>query len=323
MNYSFFYKTKLDNVDKDLIFLNFKYDLFISAYNECERVNFVYDNVDAKNKHWIIFPEYDFKPLELLTLEGEISDYSKSDDDESTIILDYYSRIIEHLDRTSKICFDITGFVRPYLIFLVRLLQKEGFFKIDFTYSEPKNYKKKENTLFSQEYIGIREVRGCMNSHNPDTSNDILILGSGYDYKMLAEIAKAKPEAKKIQVLGFPSLQADMFQENIVKVHEAQEDVSSGEFSIDSNEIILAPANDPFVTAKMISDYLIREDKRKKITNIYLSPLSTKAQTLGIALFYTMECLEKHASVIFPFCKRYSRETTEGISRVWIYTVEF
>lgn len=323
MKYSFFYKTKLDNIDASLIFSNFKYDLFISAYNQCERVYFVHENVDAVNKHWIIFPEYDFKPLETATLKGKIFDYSKSDNDESTVILDYFEKVVTDLNISSKVCIDITGFLRPYLVFLVILLQKKGFSKIDFTYSEPKNYLKKENTLFSQEFTEIREIRGCMNSHNPDTSNDILILGSGYDYKLIAEIAKEKPEAKKIQILGFPSLQADMFQENIIKVYEAQEDVSSGDFSIDSDEIILAPANDPFITAELISKFLKKENSHKPITNIYLSPLSTKAQTLGIALFYAMECSGQPASIIFPFCKKYSRETSEGISKVWIYTVEF
>lgn len=323
MKYSFFYKTKLDDIDEKLIFSNFKYDLFISAYNECDRVNFVYNNVDAPKKHWIIFPEYNFKPLDTILLKGEIFDFSGSVDDESTIILDYCNKGGIMFDDSIKICIDITGFVRPYLVFLVRLLQKNGVSKIDFTYSEPKSYVKKENTLFSQEFLEIREIRGCMSFHNPDTSNDILILGSGYDYKMIAKIALHKPEAKTVQILGFPSLQADMFQENIIKVYEAQEDVSSGDFTIDSDDIILAPANDPFITAELISEYLEKENQRKKITNIYLSPLSTKAQTLGIALFYAMECLGKPASIIFPFCEKYSRETTEGISRVWIYTVEF
>ena len=149
-------------------------------------------------------------------------------------------------------------------------------------------------------------------------NNDILFLGSGYDYQRMIVVAKEKKEAKKIQLLGFPSLQADMFQQNILKAYKAEEDAFSGEFDLDSNNIILSPASDPFVTAQYLSDYI----KGKEFTNLYLCPLSTKAQTLGMAIFFINECLDRPASVIFPFCKKYSRETSKGISKIWIYTVE-
>jgi hypothetical protein len=132
-------------------------------------------------------------------------------------------------------------------------------------------------------------------------------------------IAKEKKEAKKIQVLGFPSLQADMFQQNILKSCKAEEDAFSGEFDMDSENIILSPANDPFVTANLLSEYL---KKNTLFTNLYLCPLSTRAQTLGMALFYVVECLDLPASIIFPFCKGYSRETSKGLSKIWVYTVE-
>jgi hypothetical protein len=321
MKYSYFYKKKLEDITDSFVSDNLKYDFFISAYNECERVNQVFNNVDSNIKHWLIFPEYGFEPIEISSLEGFVNDFSSSTEDEAEIILNYYGTIEEKLNDSKKVCVDITGFLRPYLVYLVRLLHRKGIKKIDFIYSEPKNYKKKENTLFSKNYLEIREIRGCSNSHITDTNNDILILGSGYDYKMISQIAKAKPEAKKIQILGFPPLQADMFQENIIKVYEA--DVASGDFQLDSDEVILAPANDPFVTAELISKYVKKINDKKKITNLYLSPLSTKAQTLGIVLFYIFECLDMPASIIFPFSKNYSRETSEGISRIWIYTVEF
>jgi hypothetical protein len=214
---------------------------------------------------------------------------------------------------------DITGMLRPYIVYLVRLLHAKKITKIDFVYSEPYEYLNKEDTEFSLDYSRIREIKGCLGSHNPETNNDILFLGSGYDYDKMIVIAKEKKEAKKIQVLGFPSLQADMFQQNILKSYKAEEDAFSGEFDLDSDNIILAPANDPFITAQLISEHL----RGEKYTNIYLCPLSTKAQTLGMALFYIHECLNLPASIIFPFSKSYSRETTKGISNIWIYNVEF
>lgn len=325
MKYSYLFKSKLENIDKHLIASTFNHDLFISAYNESERVNFVFDNVTSHDKHWIIFPEYNFDVFELAHLKGTIFDYSKnSNDDEAQIIIDYYNNYAKSFfDEKKSVCIDMTGFIRPHLVFLIRLLQKEGVKNINFMYSEPSNYIKKEDTLFSEDFVEIRGIKGCLNSHNPDTSNDILIIGSGYDNQMISKIAKEKPEAKKIQILGFPSLKADMFQENVLKVYEAQEDVSGGDFSIDDDSIILAPANDPFITAEMISEFIAKENIKKTITNLYLCPLSTKAQTLGMALYYVNECLHLPASILFPFSNKYSRETTEGISKILIYEVQF
>jgi len=323
MNYSFFYKEKYENVEPINLSTNLNYDLFISAYNESDRVNHVYDNVNAGLRHWLIFPEYQFKEIEIAGLQGEIFNYSEmNDSDEDEIILKYIEEN-EELILNSNIAIDITGMLRSYIVFLVRLLKEKNIKKVDFIYSEPKSYKEKEETQFTLDYINIREIKGCLGSHNPETFNDMLILGAGYDYHRITRVAKEKKEAKKVQVLGFPSLQADMFQQNILKSYKAEEDSSSGEFDLDSNDIILAPANDPFITAQLLSDFIKEVERKEELTNLYICPLATKAQTLGMALYYTIECLEKPASIIFPFCNKYSRETSTGISRVWVYTVEY
>jgi len=44
--------------------------------------------------------------------------------------------------------------------------------------------------------------------------------------------------------------------------------------------------------------------------------------TLGFAIYYAWECLNKPVSIIFPFTSGYSRETTQGFSRIWKYTIE-
>src|SRR5580658_4376694 len=42
----------------------------------------------------------------------------------------------------------------------------------------------------------------------------------------------------------------------------------------------------------------------------YLSPLATKPQVLGFALYYLTECRNTAASLIFPFCQAYDQETS-------------
>jgi len=323
MNYSFLYKKKIEDITPENISSCLKYDLLVSAYNESHRVKHTFENIEAKEKHWLIFPEYRYEDMELAGLSGKIFNFSGlNNTDEDEIILNYFEQN-EDLISISNVAIDITGMLRPYIVFLVRLLKEKNINKVDFIYSEPQHYKKQEETEFSLDYINIREIKGCLGSPNPETNNDYLILGAGYDYHRITRIAKEKKEAKKVQVLGFPSLQADMFQQNILKSYKAEEDASTGEFDLDSKNFILAPANDPFITAQLISDFVKEVEGRSPITNLYICPLATKAQTLGMALFYTVECLDKHSSIIFPFCKKYSRETSEGIARVWIYTVEF
>src|SRR5207253_621115 len=83
------------------------------------------------------------------------------------------------------------------------------------------------------------------------------------------------------------------------------------------------PANDPFVTANVLRR-IVDDCERNghMITNLYLSPLATKPQALGFALFYLTEMRGKATSIIFPFCRTYSKETSLGLSRVWKYVVE-
>lgn len=324
MDYTIFYKKKYENSEIVSLLDELDFDFFISAHNESDRISNLFEKVNSTHKHWIILPEYRFSEVEISHLTNEVFDYTNFSptDDEGEIILDYFLKNENLFNTSDRIGIDITGFLRPHLVFLIRLLKIKGIRKVEFIYSEPVNYKKKEETLFSEDYSGIREIKGCLNSHNPETTNDLLVLGSGYDYQMISKVAKFKADTKKIQILGFPPLQADMFQENILKAYQAEEDISSGQFTLDSEEIILSPANDPFVTAQLISDFIKEENKKKDFTNIYLCPLSTKPHTLGMALYFINECIDKPVSIIFPFCKKYSRETSEGISRIWIYKVE-
>jgi hypothetical protein len=323
MEYEYLYKRRFDI--KDSLIWNksslIKYDIFISAYNSSYRVNYLIDNIEANEKHIFILPEYNFGSEELENLEDKFNLFKFSTFDESEIFLEYFrNHIIPNIDK--NIIFDITGFLRHHIVYFIRLCKQIGIKKVDFLYSEPIAYKNKENTKFSRDFQYVRDIKGCGGSHSVDVSNDYLIIGSGYDYNMVLNIAKEKKKTKKVQILGFPSLQADMFQQNVLKAYQAEEEIYP-KIELDSKDVILAPANDPFVTASLLSKFVNKVEQLSPITNLYLCPLSTKSQTLGIALYYISECLHKSVSIIFPFCKGYEKETSEGISRFWLYTIEF
>jgi len=322
-DFSYFYKAKYSSLGEFKV--STSYDLFISAYNDSERVKDVFQEITSARKHWLIFPQYYYKEEEFPTLSNntELSFAFGADMREGPIIRNYLDRSGVDLSTIGRICIDITGFIRPHLIFLIRYLSLLDL-EIDFLYTDPVRYVKKEKTDFSSEYTDVRQIDGCQGVHDPDTNNDWLLIGAGYDNLRITDVSKSKANSKKVQLFGFPSLQPDMFQENILKAYLSEEATSNGRESfIDPDSTIFAPANDPFVTANVIKDFVRKEQRQKNMTNLYLCPLSTKAQTMGMALYFTTNCTDTNVSIIFPICERYSRETTEGISRIWKYTVDF
>lgn len=293
------------------------YDLFLSAYNHSDRLKIVYDSIKTENKFWLIFPEYDF-------LEDELP--SESD----FIIIDgkgeaeQIKKIIENLKlheyKNKNICVDTTGFMRPQLLFVLFYFKTIGFQNVDFLYSEPDSYSKKENTQFSSgAVIQTKAIAGYSGSNTSTKDKDLLIIASGYDSTLIEKVAQYHENADIVHLLGFPSLKADMYQENILKILKASDALPDKTLS----NPIFAPASDPFETASEIEKYISNKELTKNYRHIYLSPLSTKAQTLGMGLAYLNHFTGKNISIVFPYTAKYSKETSVGISRLWKYSFEF
>ena len=52
-----------------------------------------------------------------------------------------------------------------------------------------------------------------------------------------------------------------------------------------------------------------------------LCSLATKVQALGFGLFYLTEMETAAASIILPSIESYSRETSTGVGRSWLYPI--
>lgn len=322
MDYNILYKHRFEELDD--LSAQSNYDVFISAYNTSDRVREAYQAVSAKKKLWLIHPEYGFDD-EDLPKNQECFVFEVADTESVSVRKFFEHCNSEGCDITgSKVCIDSTGMMRPILMFLILYLNKKvGLSSFDVIYSEPQKYIKNEDTTFSKNTTGkVKGVEGFELASQRDQSNDLLIIGSGFDDVLIAEVAEAKKSAQKIQVIGFPSLQADMYQQNLYRVSKVSEMGAES-----SHRVYFAPANDPFETANTLKK--IVDDKEKKsgrpITNLYLSPLSTKAQTIGFALFYIVDCInhERDATVIIPESMGYSDKTSVGIDHIWRYQLEF
>ena len=318
IDYNIFYK---ENFHLSSGFpINDKWDIFISAFNSNKRVIEVFNNIPARKKYWLVHHEYRYKEEEYPIIDDHCDLYLSPKTDEAdfiNIFFDNYKINIKNL----KLCIDITGFLKPTLIYLLLYLKNLGITKFDSIYSEPIQYIKKEGTPFSDENVHtVRQVAGFEGNHVFDTDRDILIIGTGYEHTLIAQVAETKNHAHKIKVFGLPSLMADMYHENILRVQKVAEMVGS---EITEPDGYFAPANDPFITANVLQKIINDIDQKGGYTNIYLCPLGTKAQALGFALYYLIECKDKPISIIYPFCSGYTQETSVGLSRIWKYTIEY
>jgi len=293
------------------------WDVFLSAFNSSDRVQQVFGKAVARDKHWLIAKEYQYSEEELPSTGYCVIATSHFEAE----VIKHYFQETRLKPKHLKLCVDITGFMRPHLLFLLRFLAENGVSGFDVVYSEPGRYASAEKTQFSDEVIvDVRQIAGYEGNHVTDTASDVLIIGAGYDDKLIAHVAEHKDSARKVRILGLPSLRADMYQQNVLRAELAAEQVGGN--ALEGIDTHFAPANDPFVTADSISNIVRRMRERKPISNLYLSPLATKVQTLGFGLYYLFECIGQPVSIVFPFCRSYSRETSKSISRVWRYHIE-
>jgi hypothetical protein len=311
-DYTIYYRRQLD-LD-GLREASAGWGLFISAFNDSERVREPFEAVQSPLKHWLVHSEYQFTEADLpgghvfVPAGQNEADFWRSYLDDSQIDL-----------TQGEVCIDATGFMRPHLAFLLVLLQQKGVRTVNFIYTDPERYVKAENTQFTKGPVTeVRQVAGFEGSHNTDTTSDLLIIGAGYDHKLIRRVAEFKENSRKLQLFGLPSLQPSMYQESVISANEAAESLGSAA----QDDVLFAPASDPFVTAQVLHDRVERDHGRRPITNLYLSALGTKPQVLGFALYFVTERRETATSMLFPYAERYTQETSKGISRIWHYTLE-
>jgi hypothetical protein len=312
VDYTVLYRRQLS--ERDLREVSRTWSLFVSAYNASERVRASFEVVEATRKHWLLHPEYRFleaeKPL------GEV--FSPESFDEADFWRHYVTAADPDLTR-DDICIDLTGFMRPHLMFFARLLFDAGAKRFTALYTDPVRYVKEENTEFSKgPVVGVRQVAGFEGLHVPDLRHDLMVIGTGFDHELIRRVAESKLNAKKLQLFGLPSLQPEMYQQGVMRAAKAAEAVGGGSDA----DTLFAPANDPFVTAQVLHDKINAERSRTGITNLYLASLGTKPQALGFALLYLTELRDSPASMVFPYSQSYERETTKGVARTWMYEVE-
>jgi hypothetical protein len=296
---------------------HWEWDLFISSFNDEERVQSVFRRASSARKHWLILPEYAYRAGDP---PGSTNVFTYPHTNEADF-MGAYGADAEFDPATDRICIDSTGFIVHHLLGLLQYLVLRGVRRLDVLYAAPISYRRGERTVFvSGPIVGVRPISGFEGSHVPNQDLDLLIIGTGYDSELIRRVAEHKSAARKRQLFGWPSLQADMYQENIIGAEGAADSVGG---AASPSSWLFAPAMDPFTTAQVLHDVTERERLSPGVTNLYLAPTGTKAQALGFAVYYLTECKNAAASLIVPLASHYPRETSQGLSTVWRYSLEF
>jgi hypothetical protein len=293
------------------------WDYFISAFNDSDRVKSVFAQVVAKTKRWIILPEYKYGEKEMPPEEVLPFEMGGS---EADVIIGAFEALLKGIVAGESICIDVTGMMRPHILFLLYYLKNVGVVNFDMMYTEPLHYRRKEETAFASEDVSeVRQVAGFEGAHPSGLGEDVLIIGVGYDHHLISNVIESKASARIIQLHSLPSLSADMYQESLLRLERVS---SSFAPAIDGHQIYCS-ANDPFIVAAVLSENVDRLQKSGKVSNLYLSPLATKPQAIGFGLFYLKNDNAMPMSMIFPYASRYERETSKGVGRTWIYPIRF
>jgi len=193
-----------------------KHDIFVSAFNSSSRVQSVFEKTPAHRKIWLLHPEYQYSANDFPN-DGEIVAPHSNDE---RIQVDELLKAIEPLDELT-LCIDITGFMRHVLIFMIAKLAMSGVRKFTALYSEPESYSKQEATEFSTRTSGVvRPIHG-MRANNNDNAQDALLLGIGFDHKLINEVINNKDHVVVYPILGFPPLSPDMFQQSAIRAAQS------------------------------------------------------------------------------------------------------
>ena len=303
-------KFLLANALKD----SMSWDVLISSYNDNQRVKDVFDSIPAPLKNWWILPEYGYEAS-----EGPEGSHYRSTSWNEAELVDEGLASIPNLTPITRLCVDITGFLPQHILYLLKRLSIGGFRSVTFVYTEPESYFHRAETAFSLDDVElVREVSGFGGNHVPDMTNDTLLVGIGYDHRLVARVNLDKESARFIQLQCFPSLSADMYHESLLRLDRVGLTTSPRT----DDHVFFSSANDPFVTASVLSSAYHNMNREKKITNLYLSPLATKPQALGFGLFYMRELIDTASSIIYPFSRRHSRLSSAGIGRTWVYPIQ-
>jgi hypothetical protein len=304
--FKLFERKKIDKIE---ILNDNNFDYFISSYTHEERIQIVYETIEANIKIWILFPEYNIKKFEDCFQPDTYEPY-----DESSFMINFFEKYPDIL-KSNSICIDITGFIIPYLVFMIKYLQVNNVHNFTLIYSEPEDYKLKEDTKFIDgDVLEIRGIHGFDGGMIANSKEELLLISLGFESKLLSEVMNKKSATGyRYFIYGFPSLAPEMYQQSVLKNSRVISEISNQKTSFGSSY-------DIFQFAEKLDDIYSRE--KNNYNFITLCPLGTKAQAVGMVTFLLCSNLEENSCLLYPFANSYDPCPSSGFSKLHLFNLE-
>jgi len=220
----------------------------------------------------------------------------------------------------NKALIDITGLLSHNLLALMRLIYDcKKLEQVTFAYAAPSRYRSDTTTEFASSASEVKLVLGY--EGYPEIGafeRDRLIIGLGYDDHLIRSLCVDRPTADIRVVFGLPALQPDMYSDSWLRTLRVEEELGPEALS----RPIFAPANGPFATAEVLAEE-VKRSREAGINNVYLCPLGPRPMVLGFGLYYLAECIDSTVGCLLPFPDRHFASTSEGLSTISLYDIDF
>lgn len=232
---------------------------------------------------------------------------------ESAAFVALIERMLSLVGREDTVLVDITGLPVGALAMMVRCF-KVAQQKVTWVYAEPGRYIDGAQTEFATGLQPVGPLRGFAAEGIGENEGALVVL-AGYDSAAIKAVTDYRKGAHpRYLIIPFPSLQADMYQENVLRIQRVRD--STGVDVADRSLGVRIPAFDAWGVVEQLD--MIRQETNSMTLSV--APLSTKAQTLGVLLWWC-RLGEKRDSVslVVPQYKLLVSGVSEGMGRIWRY----
>jgi hypothetical protein len=265
----------------------------------------------------LLFRDYldDYSPLQRRQFAENGWDVVDVDNCESFQFVGLLRGLLAEIEASDSVLIDITGLPMPALAIFVRILLERNAQNVTWIYAEPHQYLGGAGTEFATGLQSVSPLRGFA-AQSDDGDEGVFVVFAGYDSAALRAVADYRKGARpRYLVVPFPPLQAQMYQEGILRIQEVRDSllVDAG----DNARGVRVPAFDAWGTVEALG--LLFEKSLGRVFTV--APLSTKPQTLGVFLWWSRLAVEQQGrvSIIAPRYARLRFRVSEGTGRIWMY----
>ena len=219
-------------------------------------------------------------------------------------------QIPDHLPDGGSVVIDISGFTKPFLFVLLKLLKQNACISECIAlYTEPLHYQfgihgftdysSTEGPLITSEIPGYGGI-------TTRKREDYLVVLAGFDGELASYILEDLAPDETLLVNGFPSYQAKFKDISLINNEKILGTLSY------ENELYYVDANNPFHVYNLLNRMSL--GRRKSVMS--LAPLGSKPMALGAAL-YAIE--NDEVRVVYPSPKSYREATSSRSLQTWFY----